>query len=491
MKTLVLAAVLATGCTTLRDRADDAMSRGDYVAAAAMYDQVLAGSPNDQDALAKRARARDSALRVDLVAVQNLRAAGKTDAALDRLRVLLVRRDGWGGQMPAVLGPSLAIEITAASNWIGAEVGVKSDMDGPLAGEADEARYRELLSHRDFASARDAMAARLHEVGAAHCEALPATTPYAAWLAAKYCGHFSVARAVPALPDHRSALAVDGAIAGATAAESERARFALADAFKKSAWFAPSAPARAHATLDGHLAVSYSSQNVTLTAAWTESVPYTAYEESQESYEEPYEDTETYWEDVPSTEYKTETVPCGDTTCTNTVPETVYHSEMKTRTVTKYRTQWRTVTNPVTRYRDEQRSQDYQATERDGSYTSELRARIDAGLPALVASVDASTTERGFDHDVTIVAAGVSPSRANLTSQTDFAAHEHARLADELVARLDAAYASRFCSAPSFTVESAAECAYLGAAKAPAAAHAALRTALGGDEPYLASILSR
>ena len=30
---------------------------------------------------------------------------------------------------------------------------------------------------------------------------------------------------------------------------------------------------------------------------------------------------------MPSTQYRTETVACGDTTCTNSVPETVYHDE--------------------------------------------------------------------------------------------------------------------------------------------------------------------
>ena len=493
MKTLALALVLAAGCTTLRDRADSAMENGNYVDAAAMYDQLATANPNDAAALAKRQQARGSALRVELVAVQTARGAGNDRDAFGKLGLLLAQRDAWGGEMPAVLGPALALEISAASAKIGGEVSAKTTSEGPLAGEATEAGYAKLLARRDFASAREMFATQLAQAGSASCARLEAaaTTPYVSWLAAKYCEHWGIARTLPQLPDHRTALAVEGAVTGATPDESSQMRDALAAAFRKSAWFAPSAPSVAHATLDGRLAVAYSSRDVTLTATWTESVPYTAYEDSQESYEEPYEDTETYSESVPSTEYRTETVPCGDSTCTNSVPETVYHDETRTRTVTKYRTAWRTVTNAVTRYRDEDHAQDYQALERDATYSASLRVRTDAGLPAVIATQAENTSESGYDHDVTIGPAGVSPSRAHLTTQDAFAARELSGLVDRVVAQLDTAYATRFCSSTEYTLESAAECAYLGPSHLPAPAHAALRTALGGDEPYLAAVVMR
>jgi hypothetical protein len=492
MKALICVALLA-GCTSLRDRADSAMQRGDYLQAATMYDQLATANPKDAAAIARRDQARASVLRVDLYQVQRAREAGQTADAIQKLGVLLEHRDGWGGAMPPVLGPALAFEVSSAGAHIGGEVSARTAADGALAGEATEAKYAGLLARRDFAPARETFRARLADAGAASCNRLTdtATSPYWTWLAAKYCEHFGVAHDLPPLPDHRTDLSVEGAVAGASASESARMRDELSAAFRKSAWFAPSAPTAAHATLDGKLAVDYASRQVTLTASWTESVPYTDYETSQESYQEPYDDTESYSEDVPTTEYRTETVPCGETTCTNSVPETVYHTEWKTRTVTKYRTAWRTVTNPVTRYRDESHAQDYQATERSASYASALRVRTDAGLPALVASVDVSTSESGYDHDVTIAPAGVSPSRANLTSQDDFAAHEQSRLATRLVQILDDAYAARFCAAATFTLETAAECAYMGPSHLPANAHAALRAQLGGDEPYLSALLAR
>jgi hypothetical protein len=281
---------------------------------------------------------------------------------------------------------------------------------------------------------------------------------------------------VPVLPDQYRALVVDGAIAGETAEETSALRTALLDAFTKSALYAPSAGGEVHATIDGMLRVHYSSRQVSLTASWTEQVPYTDYETQQESYQEPYDDTETYDEQVPTTEY----VPCGDTTC----PQTVYHTETKTRTVTRYRTVYRDVTVPVTRYRDEPRTEDYNAIERSGSYASALSVQVGA----VIASVESATSESGYDHDVTIEPAGVSPSRANLTSHEQFAAREAATLADRLVEQLDAAYVQRFCGLPEFTLEQAAECAYAGAQHLTPAAQRALATVFHGEAPYLARI---
>ena len=114
-------------------------------------------------------------------------------------------------------------------------------------------------------------------------------------------------------------------------------------------------------------------------------------------------------------DHHTETVQCGDTTCSNSVPTTVYHTEYKTRTVTKYRTQYKDVTRPVTKYRDVPRTQNYAAVERRATYSDKLRAHIDGGLPRVDAAIQNATAQSGYDHDVSIAPAGVFPSRANLT----------------------------------------------------------------------------
>jgi hypothetical protein len=475
VKAALVVMVLA-GCTSLRGKADAAFAHGDYAQAAAMYDQLVADSPHDGALIKRRTQAREEELRVELYEEQAARAAGYDFTG--KLAVLLEQRDTWDGDGAAPLAGGIAFEVAAASARIGAQVAARTDRDGPLAGEDEVSHYTALLGHPDFASAREAFHTRLAEAGRQRCMRVDsvADTPYWQWLTARYCQHWGTTLVVPALPEQHRALAIDGAIAGESAGESSALRGALQDSFAKSAWYAPTAAGEARATVDGDVRVAFSSRDVTLTASWTEQVPYTDYETTQESYQEPYDDTETYEEQVPSTE----TVPCGDTTCT----ETVWHSETRTRTVTKYRTAWRDVTTPVTKYRDVPRTQDYQAVERSGSYASALRVQVGD----VVAAQASHTTERGYDHDVTIEPAGVSPQRANLTSHDEFTSREHAKLAQSLVDQLDADYVRRFCGLPAFTLEQAAECAYAGADHLPAAGTAALAPVFGGEVRFLATV---
>ena len=360
--------IALAGCTSLRGKADAAYAHGDYAKAADLYDQLVRGG--DSGAIPRRTQAREEELRVELYNVQAARAAGYELTGM--LALLLDQRDAWEGDGAAPLAGGIAFEVAAASAKIGAQVATRTDKDGPLAGEDVASHYEKLLGHTDFASARTAIHVQLSEAGRAHCTRYEAVapTPYWRWLTARYCGHWSANRPVPILPDHYRGLVVDGTIAGETTAEVSALGGALQTAFARSAWYAPTGSGAVHANIAGNLAVTYSSQQVTLTASWTEQVPYTDYETQQESYQEPYDDTETYTEEEPSTEY----VPCGDTTC----PQTVYHTETRTRTVTKYRTAYRDVTVPVTRYRDEPRTEDYNAIERMGSYASALSVQLGA-----------------------------------------------------------------------------------------------------------------
>lgn len=471
---IAMALIVMAGCSSLRGKGDAAYTHGDYASAAELYDRAVKGG--DRDAIPLRTKAREEELRVELFFVQTVRAAGADPTG--KLAMLLDQRDAWGGDGAAALADAIAFEVSAESVRIASEVDARSGHDGPLAGEAVARGYEKLLARKDFASVREAIRVQLAEAGARRCTQLEAAsdTPYWRTLTARYCGHWAVVRAVPSLPDHDRGVAIDGAIAGESTDELAALRGALQAAFAKSAWYAPTGALEASASVGGRVDAAFSSREVTLTASWTEQVPYTDYETTQESYQEPYDDTETYEEQVPSTE----DVPCGDTTC----PQTVFHSETRTRTVTKYRTAWRDVTTPVTKVRDEPHVEDYAAVERTGTYASELH--VETG--GVVASVAHSTSASGYDHDVTIGAAGVSPQRANLPTHEQFAAREHQALADQLVEQLDSEYSRRFCTRPEFTLEQAAECAYGGADGVPAAGKRALAQVLGGEVAYLAAL---
>jgi hypothetical protein len=471
MKRLVL--VMLMGCTTMRGQADTAYAHGDYFQAAELYDKVASAHPEDHDAVLRRDRARAAELGRELGSVQTARVAGLDAETTGLLALVLEQRDAWGGVMPAELQPALQTEIDATGVRIAAEATAKTKAAGPLAGEDAVAHYMALLSRADFAAQRASLHQQIDLVGQARCNeaAAAATTPYWTWLAGRYCAHFGMIRDAPRLPEQRTSLAIDGSIAGETDDETAALRGAVTAAFQKSPWYAATGTGEAHATAGGTVEVQASSREVVLTAEWTEQVPYTDYETQSESYQEPYDDTETYFDTVTDSDGTT-------------------HTETKTRTVTKYRTAWRDVSVPVTKYRDESHSEDYPAIERDATYKSRLRLRIDAGLPEITASVDANAHQSGDDIDATFAAAGVVPSRANLPTHEQFAAAQHGRLADQLLSLMKAEYSRRYCTAASYTIEEAARCAVAGIDSLPRQARDSLGQVFGGETSYLGAVLA-
>jgi hypothetical protein len=466
-----LALLLLAGCATMRGRADDAYAHGNYLEAADLYDKLVAANPRDAQVVAMRDRARAGELRDELMHVQAARIARLDAEATGLLALLLEQRDVWGGKTPDDIAPQLTMEVTLAGERVSGEIAASIAKAGPLAGEDAEAHHAHLLAHRDFDDTRTKLHATLTAAGRARCDQLVAiaATPYWSWLADRYCAHFGELHAVPVLPAQHTALVVEGAVAGESDDETSALRGALRAAFARSPFYAATGTGELHATVDGTLDVQASSRETTLTAEWTEQVSYTDYETQQESYQEPYDDTESYTEDVTDSD--------GNT-----------HTEFKTRTVTKYRTAYRDVTVPVTKTRDEARSEDYPAVERSATYAAALHVHTDA--PAIEARTTARTSEHGYDVDTTIAAANVAPHTAALHTQDQFATEQHARLAGELAAQLKAEYMREFCSAPTYTIEEAARCAYGGLDRLPKPARESLGQVFGAETPYLGQVLA-
>ncbi|MGE0871136.1 MAG: hypothetical protein AB7P03_21405 [Kofleriaceae bacterium] len=492
---------LGAGCATLRNRADTALSKGDYVEAAELFDQILKRDPSDTEALAGRTQARHATLRMLLAnsqAARQARRVADATAALDRL---LEFRNRWETTIDGIFAVRIANEVAATGSAIAAIVDAKVAGGLPLAAERELARYQRLLARTDFGSSLHDLRQRTRRAGLGTCDRLTSsisdTAPYWSWYVDRYCQHWGVAaRQDIVLPHTRSDAVIEGSIAGETDAQVAALRAALGAAFRDSVWFSPRTSGAARGSISGRISATFSSRSVSLARDWTEQVPYTDYETIQVSYQEPYEDTETTVEQVPYTEYQTRKVPCGGLregeTCDETYPVTVYRSETRTNTVTRYRTAWRDETRPVTRYRDVPHVFSYVAIEHTGHYQSELGVTLDVGAVATVAAEVANElSRRGVDHDITFEPAGVYPERANLLTLADFVNREQQTLRSQLLNQLDERYRSMHCTATMYTIDQAAACAYLAPTQLPDAAHAALRAMLGDDEPLAISLLAR
>lgn len=503
----LLVVVLLVGCgASLRDKADDAMKRRDFLAAAELYDQALIKQPNDPALLVKRTRARHGALGTLFAANQVARRTNDRPKAFATLAALLDQRDAWNMQLDERLAPALAAEVGMAGNDIAIDVDYQTNTVGPLAGEALFVMHGTLLKHHDFGGRPAAIRAKVEAVGRAACGKLAdADTPFWKWTVDRYCAHWGEPDKVGAvaLPALRSGLVVTGDVQGLSTGENQQLQGALSNAFRASAWYAPTGGRSVQTKVSGSVAIGFTSRVINRDTSYDEEVPYTDYETSQESYQEPYDETESYSEQVPYTETETTSDLCERCTradgtcekysCSKSETVTKYRTEWKTRTVTKHRTAYRTVTNEVTKYRTVTHPYRYSATEITGSYATQLSLAVQetAELVGITASTRMADAQSGIEHDVTFAPANVYPSRADLPSREAVLEGQRRALERQLVSALDGRYAKLHCTAATYDREAAATCAYLDHKTAPAAVHATLRSLFGADEPFLGVVLAR
>jgi hypothetical protein len=327
-------------------------------------------------------------------------------------------------ELPSTADPQLAAALHAEVETVGKLVAADVASAGsPLASEARAKTYAGLLAMPQLADVAASIRAKLGDAGRGTCTALDASTPYASWLASRYCAHFGVERAALALPDRFGSIAVDGDVASDD--DPAASASALDAALRASPWFAAGAPAL-HATITGEVDAELSAHPVTRTATWTDDETYTGSVQTWDVDNQP-------------------------------------------------------VYEPIELHRKVPRSVDYAATQRVGTYSSELHVAVEP--LGVGASESAAYTRSGDDVDVQNDDAGVMPTRADLPTLASFWAVERTALADHLRVALARSFDERSCDSVGY--EAAAACAYVD----PAAAAQALAPAFGGDATLLAPLL--
>jgi hypothetical protein len=490
--------VTALGCATTRRRGDDAWKRGAYVEAANLYDQALAEDPKDEEARAGRSRAREAALAAELEQARVLRAQNQQDAARLRLARFFTMRRHWKLQTPTALIAPVEREARAASAEVERRLHPLLAADAALSAEGVLAEERAIADEPETLAARARMDAAVAAVGARRCAAMNATvkseSPYWGWLVARYCEHFGVAGAVPVLPFSVAGIEITGAVDGASGPAGQAVVAGLRRAVHGTPWYSPAAAAQASARLAARYGVNQQHVPVTLTAAWTESVPYTTTVSRRVPYQVPYQASETYFDQVPYTTLESESYPCGfgrnHRTCTRSRTVTRYRSQMRTRWVTRHRTEYRTVYDTVTRYRIEPRVFSYPGVRHDNTYAlnGTLAIALPEGAPVQVA-LDGSELLSGVSHDATFLAAGVAPTRPELPSADGWLLANVDRLVARVSRDLREAWSDRFCRDAGAGLEPAARCLY--GRQPAAAATGVLRAELGPEADALAAFALR
>lgn len=495
-KTLALVLCVALGgcATAMQKRADTAFERGDYVTAAQLYDGAVHEKPDSEKLIEKRWLARAKAVEELALRTASMRKAGQQEPALAMARATIeARKDWFGGNDKERLDASSHRRVDELGAWavttVSASIRVELDAHRPLAAHAATQKARGLFLAAGLKSRFDELAQEVTTAGVSRCAELKAKLPegaaHLAHFTAAYCQVFSaVPPSVPPSAEQVGALKIQSdTLAPTSPAQRQELEQRLEKVLIASPWFHGSATPMAAAGIAGSHTATFSQHKVPREAHWIEKVPY----QVQESYQEPYTETEHYTAQEPYTEYRSESYSCGygtsARTCSRSVPSTRYRSVQKTRSVTKYRTKHRT----VTRYRDEPRIFNYEATEHRAQYDAawDISLALPEPVPPVVAKVRGQLSAKDDEHEVSFAPAGVAPVRSRLMSHEQWFADRLPKMEAELRGALSAHWQQVFCTADAVADERAARCARGALEATPEGPKRALSAFLGDDGALL------
>lgn len=456
----LLSLVLLSACSTLRGRADALARKGQYVEAAALYDDLVRKSPYQQELVTTRDELRWKALEQLLGNARRYRLEGKDERAEDDLLRFLNHRAEWNSKLNGALESSLLEEMGGTHQHLRQLIAAPARKGLALTAEHALHRKRPLLAHRELVVIQREMEGAVLQSGKDACQRLRGVstedTPHWRELVFRYCRHWGeYAPQPPPPPELFGPADFSGDVEGLERAQLERLRERLTRAFEASPWFAPGASGRVDFWLAGRFSTLKDSKTVQLTAPYTEKVPYTDHEERTETIEEPYYEEEEY---------------------------TDSKGEKKTRTVKKVRTYTRTFTVPVTRYRDVARTFEYHALRLSVEHRVALSSSgvLDSRRGPLTAVLQDQFSESGYEHDVSFYDAGVSPKRVSFTPPHSWLDARVEAMGALFSQRLAQHWQESYCATPALTLDDAARCARAGT-PLPTPAYRVLSEVFGDD----------
>lgn len=490
--TAVLAGLVATGtgCTTLRGRADDAFTRGDYRGAVALYAQVLAEHPNDPEAKANLTRAERGLVDEALDGFEGNRSP---QTAIVALQV----KDGiHADAIDAALQHRFDELVHWTSDHMTTLVKTETQTGRALAARKHVNGWNSLLSRRELAFLAPTFDEMIAASGRRTCALATVTAgeePFALELVASYCkemgGTMPAWRPRPLLVN---GLVTHGFITGTPPDEQRLVEGIIDSALQRTVWYSPTATAPANAELSGLVFARFTATPTELSRGWTERVAYQASETYEDPIQVPYTDHETYYESVPYTAYESTLESCGPKRglCNRTHPVTRYRNEQRTRAVTRYRAEYVTRTRIVTRYRDEPRIFTYRATKHEGRYQAsyDLAINLRSGQRIISLRESLDDAKSGFEHDVEFAPAGVHPESGAIPTARAWRDQQHARLTQRIGAALDQVWVDSFCTEAVSTIEEAARCVHARPAKVPAAVRAKIHDLIADDTSLVLTI---
>ncbi|RKH06453.1 hypothetical protein D7V97_22525 [Corallococcus sp. CA053C] len=456
---LLVCVSAVTACSSLRGKANDLAEKGRFVEAAELYVKVVEDSPNDPELRSSLDDLRWRGLSQLLTQARQARVEGRDEDAELNLEQFLTYRKKWSSKLDGGMESSLLEEMGGTHRHLRQLISEQAKRGNALTAEAHLNRKRALLAYAEMAPIRRDVEEAVQQGGAATCDRLkqePSNgTAHWAELVARYCRHYHQDAPKAALfPEALGVPVWQVSVDGISNDVVKYLMSRLSGAFESSPWYAEASPRRPPLTIEGSFSEERTSQPVSLSAPWTEQVPYTAHEDRTATAEVPYTVEESY----------------------------VDKGEMKKRLVTQKKTVEYTTTVEVTKYREVQRSFEYRALRRGVEYHFAVVAQavLQEQHAPLAVKAERSLSASGYEHNITFDPGHVRPEKFSQPSKEGFLDGELRGYEQTFSQTLLARWQDSFCKAPALTREEAARCAR-GGVELPVPARQALADTLGED----------
>jgi len=393
---------LLNGCSSLHRKAEKLYESGAYQGSIDTYDEILKKDPADADAVIGRLKARAKLIDTKLIEIRRSRLAGNEENAIEMLRHLVDEENEWATFPKGAVAYTQEEESTEALKFVDGQVKEALADQFPLRASYRLKRYQ-MIFQGTLSETYDRMSGVVREAGKQSCRSLAdgsgATRPYFGEFLQKYCAHWGLSLA-KVKPDEQRKLKklyrgtkVQVKVENLPPEVISIVQENIDEGLKQTPWFDVKGARVLPVQLQGKYQNQHHEEVEMRLHSYTVQIPYTSYEPVQRERQVPYTDTQIQ--------------------CVPNPPGTPGQN-CNPISVTKYRTEQYWENEPVTRYRDEPRTQSYDGLKISQLLNLNVEGKALFSGTSKIFNLSEKSNTSGFESEWSLPKIGLYPQHAGI-----------------------------------------------------------------------------
>lgn len=425
----LLALFLLVSCATNKKAAIQLSEQGLHEAALEKWLAAYKDDAGDIEVQVGLRICQEKVVNDRLVHIRDLRLSQNHEEAILNLKKLIDSQASWQLKLDFNTSTFQGKEVEALWNPERSKLIKLANQEKPLAAEMRNRRISHIFKAMpDYASVKNGIS----ESGRKLCGKMKQPSPQAPFYASyvsQYCLFFNPNEKKKVAKTSQQLFAGLDAKLSIFGVSSELTSV-MGDSFSKSftgtPWFHVDAKKTIKLQLTGHYETIPSSVRIPQVHNYTVQVPYTDYETVNKKRQVPYESS------VQSCKF-----------------DQIASREICTmKSETKYHTEHYTVSEPVTRYRDDPRIFNYVATKKTQDIVLQLSGKASLDDKVLPFAFTKDIREEKILHDMNMPEIGLRPATSDISSPAEHFAELSKVTASDFARDLNQHWISKFCSMP-------------------------------------------